>query len=180
MQKITVHKICIKCNTALTDNNWSAYTRSHYVNKCVDCIRTEKREYNRVWRAKNPLANASKTKKYKANLRIADPVKSRAISAYNDARKRSIERGMPFDLTSAFVVNLMRQSTECPYFHWTLTHLPGKQKTLASLDRVDSAKGYTVDNVCVISYLANLMKSSADQEELHMFAQGILSMKGKK
>jgi len=87
---------------------------------------------------------------------------------------------MPFDLTSAFVVNLMRQSTECPYFHWTLTHLPGKQKTLASLDRVDSAKGYTVDNVCVISYLANLMKSSADQEELHMFAQGILSMKGKK
>ena len=180
MQKITAHKICIKCNTALTDNNWAASTRKNWVNKCVICIRSEHLEWQRAWRAKNPVAAASSAKKYKANLRIVDPVKSRALSAYHDARKRSIKKGMPFDLTSAFVLDLMRQTTECPYFHWALTHLPGKQKTLASLDRVDSAKGYTMDNVCVISYLANLMKSSANQEELYMFAQGILSTKGKK
>lgn len=70
---------------------------------------------------------------------------------------------------------MMREALVCPYFGWPLTYKPGgKDKTLASLDRIDSSGGYMQGNVRVISYLANLMKSSASDAELTAFANGVL------
>lgn len=60
---------------------------------------------------------------------------------------------MEFDLTSAFVIELMRSSLECAYSGVTLTHNQGaKESTLASMDRIDSSKGYTKDNVQIIGF----------------------------
>ena len=44
-----------------------------------------------------------------------------------------------------------------------------------SLDRKDNSKGYTADNIHVISQKANAMKHCATNKELHMFANWILS-----
>ena len=174
MPKATDPKNCIVCGDALTPENWTAAARKNYVNKCAACLGVEKNQFSKQWRKKNPQTVRDRSKKYKANLRATDPVKSRAREAYGDARKRALKNGMPFNLTSQFVLNLMRQVTECPYFGWRLTHLPGKHQTLASLDRVDSSKGYTMDNVRIISYQANLMKSDATMEQLIAFARGVL------
>lgn len=43
-----------------------------------------------------------------------------------------------------------------------------------SLDRIDNSKGYTPDNIRVISNLANKMKSSATYEQMTLFAERIL------
>lgn len=43
-----------------------------------------------------------------------------------------------------------------------------------SIDRIDSTKGYTKDNIQVISSKANTMKSNASVEELRMFAYWVL------
>ena len=51
-----------------------------------------------------------------------------------------------------------------------------KANTLASVDRIDSKLGYTQDNIQIISYLANLMKSHASEEELVSFANGVLAI----
>lgn len=43
-----------------------------------------------------------------------------------------------------------------------------------SLDRIDNTKGYTPDNIWVISQRANAMKSAASDEELVRFAEWFL------
>jgi hypothetical protein len=47
-----------------------------------------------------------------------------------------------------------------------------------SLDRVDNSKGYTKDNVWVISQLANKMKNNASLDQLRCFASFWLSILG--
>lgn len=44
-----------------------------------------------------------------------------------------------------------------------------------SLDRIDNRKGYTPDNIQVISQRANAMKHSASNVDLHSFAKWVLA-----
>jgi len=175
------NKVCIKCSAILTADNWKPECVKNWVYKCQECIRLEKREYQRKWRKANQELSRLRSARHSANLRTNDPVKSRAISAYDDSRKRAIRNFYDFDLTPSHVLNLFRNAKKCPYFGWDLTFSQGnKDKTLASLDRVDSNLGYTKDNVVVISYLANLMKSSASEDELLAFALGVIKMQKEK
>lgn len=74
----------------------------------------------------------------------------------------------------------------CPYFGMALTYklTDGSVKSrrwsddLASLDRIDSSKGYIPGNIQVISYLANRMKQASTPEQLIKFAKGILRIHG--
>jgi hypothetical protein len=47
-----------------------------------------------------------------------------------------------------------------------------------SLDRIDPTKGYTKDNVWVISQIANAMKWDSTAEERIKFAEWVLSLEG--
>jgi len=51
----------------------------------------------------------------------------------------------------------------------------GAYRNSPSLDRIDNNKGYTRDNIQVISQLANAMKSAATKEELLKFANWVIS-----
>ncbi len=44
-----------------------------------------------------------------------------------------------------------------------------------SLDKIDPIKGYTSDNIRVISRMANIMKAHATEEQLKLFAKNILT-----
>jgi hypothetical protein len=61
----------------------------------------------------------------------------------------------------------------CPYFQRPFD----KARFAASLDRIDSNKGYVPGNVQVISRLANAIKWNASSEELDLFCQNWLSSK---
>jgi len=69
----------------------------------------------------------------------------------------------------------------CPYLDIELkcfSGRPGGEPCSPALDRIDSSKGYTPDNVQVISHLANMMKSSATKEQLILFSKRILETFG--
>jgi hypothetical protein len=60
----------------------------------------------------------------------------------------------------------------CPYMG--VEFIPLDKKYGYSLDRIDSTKGYTKDNIQVISRIANIMKNNATEQELISFAKGVL------
>lgn len=62
----------------------------------------------------------------------------------------------------------------CPYMG--IPFIPLDKDLGYSLDRIDSSKGYTQDNIQVISYIANKMKNNATTEQLIQFAKGVLSL----
>lgn len=62
----------------------------------------------------------------------------------------------------------------CPYLN--VPFVPLDKELSPSLDRIDSSKGYTPDNIRVISYKANRMKSNATEQELISFAKGVLKV----
>lgn len=65
----------------------------------------------------------------------------------------------------------------CPYLLIKL--VPLDKRYGYSLDRIDSTKGYTKDNIQVISRLANIMKNNATEQELVSFAKGVLAVHSK-
>lgn len=92
------------------------------------------------------------------------------------AKHTAPQRDLEFTLTPEDI----KIPTHCPILGVELLTytLKGRQKYKASLDRIDSSKGYTPDNIQVISELANRMKSNATKEELLLFANGILRLYG--
>lgn len=83
------------------------------------------------------------------------------------ARTNAKSRGISFDLSYKDI----EIPEVCPVFG-----VPFQRKTdyAASVDRIDNTKGYTRDNIQVISRLANLMKNSASKEQLIAFAKWVL------
>jgi len=92
---------------------------------------------------------------------------------FQRAKGRAKQKGLDFNLTVKDIVI----PKYCPILEIELvckSGAPGGQKNSPALDRKDSKKGYTKDNVQVISHLANMMKSHATEEELIKFANWII------
>ena len=103
----------------------------------------------------------------------------------HDCKRKSERMGWPFDLTKEFLEELFEdQKGLCPITGFEIT-LEGTQESnlkrfTASLDRIDSSKGYTKDNVWFVTLQANYMKSQLTMEELVNWCQKIVDHQSKK
>jgi hypothetical protein len=70
------------------------------------------------------------------------------------ARTRARKLGREFSITAADI----RVPEFCPILGIRLEKRPGAHSGSPSLDRIDSARGYTPDNIQVISLRANQLK----------------------
>lgn len=83
-----------------------------------------------------------------------------------DGAKR---RNHKFDLTAEQLWNLyIKQNKRCALSGLTLyfaeSRYKDRQKQTASLDRIDSSKGYTIDNVQWVHKIINMMKQDYSNE----------------
>lgn len=81
---------------------------------------------------------------------------------WKGAKRRALERGHAFDLSLEDIII----PDTCPVLGIPISRHETSRNShnSPSLDRIDNSKGYVKGNVCVISYLANMIKSvgSAD------------------
>ena len=108
-----------------------------------------------------------KAAKYMRELNQSNP----GYRLLTRAKNRAKTAGLDFDLTTDDIII----PDVCP-----VLGVPFEYKTYytASLDRIDSTKGYIKGNVQVMSHKANAMKNSATPEELIKFAQWVLNQSG--
>jgi DNA-directed RNA polymerase subunit RPC12/RpoP len=99
------------------------------------------------------------------------------VRMYRRAKSRAKSKGLEFSITKEDIVI----PATCPILKCPLVVHKGQSGAFPdspSLDRIDSSKGYTPDNIWVISQRANAMKSNATQEELKLFADWIQDQTG--
>lgn len=132
--------------------------------KDIDASRAARREITKRWYTKN-------AEKAKANTRTwihANPLRAWITSIKRGAKLRGLE----FDLS----VEDLEVPTHCPLLGLPLTFEIGRGKRTdnsASLDRLDSSKGYVKGNVWVVSWRANNLKRDATLTELKMLAANL-------
>ena len=90
------------------------------------------------------------------------------------AKDRAKNNGREFNITVEDIINVWPRDGLCPALGIELTcaegHTGDRTKS-PSLDRIDSTKGYTPDNIQVISTMANRIKTNANAEQVMAVAQ---------
>ncbi len=89
------------------------------------------------------------------------------------AKQRCKQTGLEFSISVDDIVI----PDVCPILGLKLNINSGKSgayKNSPSLDRINNKKGYTPDNIQVISQLANAMKGAASDEDLLAFAKWVI------
>jgi len=85
------------------------------------------------------------------------------------ARTRATERGMEFTITKEDIVI----PDKCPLLGIDIIPKAKDRTHSPSLDRIDSNRGYTPDNIWVVSSRANTLKNDATLKELKTLVENL-------
>jgi hypothetical protein len=157
-------KLCSKCkeHKPLMEFTKSRYSKDGYRYQCKSCNYAYTQSGDRdKWNQQYYVNHKTKC----PESFIFKQARHRAKTDYNN---------MEFTISKEDIVI----PTHCPYLGIELKFFSDKNQA-PSLDRIDSSKGYTKDNIQVISRLANQMKSNATKEQLLAFAKGVIAMNSK-
>lgn len=85
---------------------------------------------------------------------------------WRQLKASAAKRNIPFELTPSDIDTIGIPIT-CPVLGIPLYfHKEKVQDDSISFDRIDSTKGYSIDNIVVVSYRANKLKSNATLDEM--------------
>lgn len=136
-------------------------------------VKVRKLEHARKWAATDEGKAYEKSDKRRAQARktFKDRYPKRTIETKQKAllriiKKRASDKGLAFDLKHDKII----WPTHCPVFGTQLVYGQRAEKGAwangASVDRINPLKGYTLDNIVVMSWRANRIKSDATVEDL--------------
>lgn len=126
--------------------------------------------YRRSYFLKNKEKLYMKRNAYRNRTRLEDKTSEMLSVAKYRAKKRNLE----FNITKDDI----KIPEYCPLLNIKLDLEINDKDYRPSIDRIDSSKGYTKDNIWVISFKANRFKSDATIEEILLMAKNINKIKG--
>lgn len=142
---------CSKCGEVKTDNDFYQTQRG---NRCKECILNGTRKYKRKKRMDPEHRKMEGLKQKERRVRLWQN------TLIHDSKHRKLENNLTVD-----DINEMfdKQNGLCYWFKIPL--IPSNYKKhpqQPSLDRLDSNKGYTKDNVVLCCYSANIGRNEND------------------
>ena len=159
-------KTCTKCHTEKTLDRFSKkkISKDGLNTKCRDCVN----DYYKESYKKDPTADNAKSKrwnernkearnKYFKEYRVQNQetcIRGRILTG---SRHRSVKKNLPFDLTKEWLTAKL-ESGKCERTGITFVY-EGHSAFNPSVDRIDSAKGYTQDNCQIVCKMYNLAKN---------------------
>lgn len=181
-----MNKICSKCEKnkpieLFVKNKTCKNGRS---NVCKECQNNYSREYRKgnqdyLYKKRINYYNGGKEseKKLRAQRKQENPLKIRCQYLKAGMRDRARKKKLDYDKDFFSVEYLMKRLSDNPYCECcnTLLDIGFKEDrkfhdNSPSMDRVDSTKGYTKDNVAILCWRCNKHKQDATSEELRMIA----------
>lgn len=154
-------KLCKRCNETKPPSEFRFRNDTKKLRaECKVCA--SKSENSRYYRRKSDILKRDKA------WREDNPVAKLLKSAKSSAMIKNLE----FNITADDI----HIPEVCPYLGVVLTNTLGQGVVWsnASIDRIDSNKGYVKGNIQIISRKANAMKQDASAEELTTFAKNVL------
>lgn len=160
-------KVCRTCGLLTPHEDFWGHRngRDGLQTECKTCMQAR----NCEWKRRNAHTHRDRT-----NATVDRSRARHAIRALvRGAKHRAKLRGLEFDLHESDLI----VPAVCPILKTPIASAMGKglpaavRRNSPSLERVDNSRGYTRDNVIIVSYRANRLKSDASLEELEALAR---------
>lgn len=149
--------LCKVCINKKTQEKYQFYkSKYNYTGTMEDFILRQERsgkygkEYSKIWQRQNIF-------------------KFRVSSAKHRAKRNNLE----FDLTEEFIKGLWETQAGNCYYSGIPMSIETTGRHSLSLDKKDSSKGYTQDNVVLCSWAVNTMKNDLTVEEFKIIISSI-------
>ena len=124
-------------------------------------------EYQRKRRAANLQKTASYLKKYRQSK--TKDFDFRLQMLINASKQRARLKNREHSINLDDLKSIYPKDGRCPIFGMKLEfNTAGFRESSPSIDRIDSQRGYTKDNIQIVSWKANRIKGYASVEELEM------------
>ena len=161
----TPTKFCNMCKVEkfLPDFSKNSKVKDGLQNRCKSCDKT----YQAKRREENYEVSLDYGRKYQAKRR--QHFEYRLKMLVNASKQQAKNKSREHEITVEDIKSIYPIDGKCPIFGIDLVFGDsGFRENSPSIDRIDSTKGYTVDNIQIISWKANRIKSYATVEELEM------------
>ena len=149
-----------------TDNTVLHGNRGGLCRECKDCQR------KRYYEQRNKLFEDDNV-----------ALRYKLQQALKGTRRRSKEKNIYNDLTLDYLMYLWeKQSGKCALTGMQMTYkfYEGRVNTNLSVDRIDSTKGYSKDNVQLVCMAANQMKNDLPMTEFIEMCEAVLALEREK
>jgi len=165
----------LKKQTLLKDNIWA----------CTGCkkeLSLTKENFHKDRTTTTGFKNRCKTCSKQARLFFSRMKDSDSLNYYikeiiHGARRRAKIKKIKFELSLDVIKNLWDfQKGNCAISGVSMTHiiLKGRLYTNLSIDRIDSTKGYELDNIQLVCVAVNIMKNTLSMVEFISFCELII------
>jgi len=132
-----------------------------------------------------PICSRLKSNGQRRHWKIhhTNPLEYNLKKSFTSAKCHSKKVNRAFTISFDFIMNLWKtQDGKCAITGQKMDHIPGdktRKKNKVTMDRINSSKGYTPDNVWLICNWVNTAKTDLSKKELLIFAHSILRIKNR-